>query len=200
MTTLLGIGGLSGSGKTTLAIKLKDSLLNISPSLKVTNFSLDQFYKGGDHLANYDHPESIDMELVKKTLEKLRKKEPVNLPNYCFETHTKLKTVTLLEPADIVIVDSIFCFLPEVRRLFDTTIFIEQSKEVCLERRLKRDIAERGRNFTSVVEQFESQVYPMYLEHSHIYKSSADIHYDGNNQMSDILKLLKRRSGHCQLQ
>ena len=112
---------------------------------------------------NFDHPESIDFNLLAECLQKLKSGRQVDIPLYDFATHTRKKETLKAEPRKIIIVDGILIFHPErVRELFDELVFFETAEELRFQRRLERDVKERGRTAEGVLEQFTKQVKPMH--------------------------------------
>jgi uridine kinase len=165
---ILGIAGGSGSGKTYFARALQERLGNgVSTLIYQDNFYIDQSHRfdhdGGS--VNFDHPDSLDFPLLAKCLSKLRSGEPTDIPIYDFVTHTRSKQTLSALPTPIIIVDGILIFHPEpVRSQFDQMIFFDTPEHLRYERRLKRDVEERGRTPEGVRNQFLNQVKPMHDE------------------------------------
>jgi uridine kinase len=159
---LIGIAGFSGSGKTTVANAL-------AKLLSGTIFSLDAYYHDYPHLSyeercrlNYDHPEIIDGAMIAEHLSALRQRRSIERPVYDFATHARAPHVEIMHPADFIIVEGLFTLhWPEVRRLFGTTVYMEATHDVCLPRRERRDVEERGRTPESIHAQYSATVQPM---------------------------------------
>ena len=161
---LVAIVGGSGSGKTWLAQALRAALGDEAACL-----SLDDFYRDRSHLSparrarlNFDHPRAIDWDGVKAVLEGCRRGGAVQIPEYCFTTHSRAGWKEW-KPRRIVLMEGLWLLRgPAIRALFDWSLFIECPSAVCLERRLARDCAERGRTPESVKVQFRDLVLPMF--------------------------------------
>jgi len=162
---LIALVGGSGAGKTWLSQALRKAL-----GLPVTRLSLDDFYRDQSHLipsmrerVNYDHPQAIDWPMAEKVLLGCRAARTVYLPRYSFVTHARLRTFKTVAPKPIVLVDGLWLlWRPRFRHLFDLRIFLHCPARLRLERRLKRDMADRGRNDLSVRRQFKETVAPMH--------------------------------------
>jgi uridine kinase len=165
---ILGIAGGSGSGKTYFARALHQAIGPQNSSIIYQdNFYIDQSHRfdhdGGS--VNFDHPDSLDFPLLAKCLAELKRGERTELPIYDFVTHTRKKETESLHPVPIIIVDGILIFHPEsVRAQFDQLIFFDTPEHLRYERRLKRDVSERGRTPEGVRNQFLKQVKPMHDE------------------------------------
>jgi uridine kinase len=151
---IIGIGGGTGSGKTTVV----NQILSEFPEGEVQVISQDSYYKETSHLTfeerckiNFDHPKSIDFELLQSHLKALKKGEHINQPVYSFKTHNRTGETTITKPKKVVIVEGILILSDtELRSLFDIKIFVHADSDERLMRRLKRDIAERGRDLDEV--------------------------------------------------
>lgn len=175
----IGVAGGSGSGKTTVA----HNLVNAFKSEDAVLVEQDAYYTELNHLTieekakvNFDHPNSIEFELLKKHLIKLSKGEGIERPIYDFKTHSRKEETVSIHPSKIVIVEGILLFaVPEIRDLFDVKIFVDTDADEMLLRRIERDINERGRTFESVKNQYLNTVKPMYLEFCEPSKRYADV-------------------------
>lgn len=162
---IVGLCGGSCSGKTTLAGAMLAAL-----GADATLLMFDDYYRDNSHLApearakvNFDHPDSLDVELFCEHLEDLAAGRGVDVPHYDFATHTRPGTTHRVEPTRFVFVDGILLLaLAECRRLLDVAVFVDAPQEVRLARRLERDVAERGRDALDVKRQFEETVTPMH--------------------------------------
>jgi uridine kinase len=160
---VLGIAGCSGSGKTTLAREL-------TTQLDATLFPLDLYYRDLSHFPldtrdkrNFDHPDSLESELIIEHVRALAAAQPIERPIYDFSTHSRVpdrsETIT---PTSVVIVEGILALhYAELVPLFDFSIYVNAPNEVCLNRRIYRDMRERGRTEASVRAQFEATAKPM---------------------------------------
>lgn len=176
---IVGIAGGSGSGKTTLAARVQECL----PAGHCVRLSHDAYYRCLSQLpleerarCNFDHPDSLESELLGRHLDALRRGEPVEMPVYDFGTHTRRPGGVHLDPAPVVVVDGVLLLAVEdLRARMDLRVFVDTSAEERLRRRLRRDTRRRGRTRESVLEQWESTVHPMYqrfvapsMDHAHV--------------------------------
>jgi uridine kinase len=163
---LFGIAGGSGSGKTYFANSLRDALgLDVCEIVLQDNFYLDQSEKfdfdGG--AVNFDHPEAIDFEKLASCLRELRQGLATEIPIYNFVTHAREQQTKTIQPKAVILVDGILLFhLPVVRAIFDEMIFFDAPEALRFQRRLERDVRERGRTLEGVKAQFFGQVKPMH--------------------------------------
>lgn len=163
---VVGIAGGSGSGKTTLASRIQERL----PPGSCARLSHDAYYRCLADLPleerarrNFDHPDSLESELLVRHLDVLRGGRPVEVPIYDFSTHTRRTGGLRLEPAPVVVVDGVLLLaVDDVRSRLDFRVFVETSADERLRRRLRRDMRRRGRSRESVLEQWSSTVHPMY--------------------------------------
>lgn len=142
-------------------------------------------------LINYDHPDALEHDLLIKHLEQLRQGVPADVPQYDYAQHNRKQDTVTLKPSRLIILEG-FLILhnPMVRELMDLKVFVDVSLDICLVRRLRRDIQERGRNIESVLKQYEDTVRPMYFQFIEPTKRHADIivPHGGNNQSAlDVL-------------
>jgi len=175
---LIGIAGGTGSGKTTMA----DRIIEEFPEHCVL-ICQDSYYKDISHLSveeraktNFDHPDSLDFDLLRQHLLDLAQGKAIEKPIYSFKTHARETTTERVEPAQVIIVEGILLFaVPEMRDLFDLKIFVKTDDDVRLLRRIERDIAERGRSFDGVKEQYLKTVKPMHDAYVEPSKHYADV-------------------------
>jgi uridine kinase len=178
-TLVIGIAGGSGSGKTTVAEMIAEDIGND----RVVMIVQDNYYKDLKHLppeerakVNFDHPDSIDAVLMAKQLRALKKRKPIEMPIYDFTTHLRREETIHVEPRDVLMVEGILVLdRQEIRDLMDMKIYVDTDDDIRFIRRLKRDIAERGRNVDSVINQYLDTVRPMHLEFVDKSKRCADI-------------------------
>jgi uridine kinase len=175
---LIGVVGGSGSGKTTVARAIYDFL-----GRDAAFIDMDAYYRDLTHLTmeerrqvNYDHPDSIDMELMADHLARLRAGKSILKPVYDFGQHNRSSEVVQVIPRDVILVDGILLFADQrLRALFDIKIFVDVDDDVRFIRRLQRDVAERGRTMDDVIRQYLTTVRPMHLEFVEPSKRWADV-------------------------
>jgi len=161
---LAGIAGPSGSGKSTLARALAQRY-----GSKALLFPVDAFYRDLGHLPeaargqeNFDHPDAIEWELLHAVLDALCAGMPVDAPVYDFASHTRSGETLRLHPVPLMLLEGLHVLHEEgLRKRLHAAVYLECPRDVCLERRIARDTAERGRSESQCREQFESQVWPM---------------------------------------
>ncbi|MHB0756229.1 uridine kinase [Polaribacter sp. M15] len=176
---IIGIAGGTGSGKTTVVNQIVKQL----PNDEVCVISQDSYYKATDNLSyeertkiNFDHPRAIDFDLLIKHLKELKKGKTVNQPIYSFVTHNRTKDSVKTHPRKVVIVEGILIFNSEaLRDLFDIKIFVHAETDERLIRRLKRDVAERGRDVNEVLNRYQTTLKPMHQQFIEPTKNFADI-------------------------
>lgn len=163
----IGLAGGSGSGKTTIAEALVDRLEG-----RVSLLSHDAYYRHMPELSfeertrvNYDHPASLETELLVKHLESLRSGIAIDHPVYDFSKHLRSDETVRVEPGNVIVVEGILVLAePELRSELDLKIFVDTDPDLRLARRIERDISERGRTVDSVLEQYFATVRPMHIE------------------------------------
>ena len=176
---VIGVAGGTGSGKTTVA----NRVLGRVGAEHVAYIPHDAYYRDLSHLqphqraqVNFDHPDSLETELLIEHLKELRAGRAVEIPIYDFTTHTRTQRTRRVEPAPVILVEGILVFAePELRKLFDVKLYVDTDADVRFIRRLRRDIGERGRSVESVCEQYLSTVRPMHLEFVEPSKRYADV-------------------------
>ena len=176
---LIIIAGGSASGKSTVVDKIIKGL----KSVEVTVIRNDDYYKDQSHLTpeqrvltNYDHPQSLDNDLLLSHLESLLQGQPINKPIYDFVTHNRSKETEIINPTKVIILEGILVLQdPRIRNLGDIKVFVESDDDIRFIRRLKRDIEERGRTIDSVISQYLTTVKPMYYQFVKPSKRHADI-------------------------
>ncbi|VAV82501.1 Uridine kinase [C1] [hydrothermal vent metagenome] len=176
---IIGIAGGTGCGKTTVV----NQILNELPEGEVGVISQDSYYMDTSHLSyeervkiNFDHPRSIDFNLLAKHLKKLKTQKPVHQPVYSFVKHNRTGDTILTHPRKVMIVEGILILTnPELRDMFDIKIFVHADSDERLIRRLKRDIAERGRDLDEVLSRYQNTLKPMHDQFIEPMKEFADI-------------------------
>lgn len=179
MNLIIGICGGTGSGKTTVA----RSILEAVSTRDVVFIQQDSYYRNLKdlpldyrQLANFDHPDALDNDLLVNHIRKLKAGEAVDLPIYDFRTHTRMVETTAIEPQPIVIVEGILIFAdPRLLEQLDIKVFVDTPDDIRFIRRLHRDLAERGRTVESVIEQYLATVRPMHMQFVEPSKRHADV-------------------------
>lgn len=176
---IIGVAGGSGSGKSTVARNVAAALGTESCAF----IDMDAYYLNFAHLpfeerrrTNWDHPEAFDWELLLAHLARLVEGEPVDKPVYDFVTHTRAKDTVRIPPTRVVVVDGILLFTdPRVRELCDVKVFVDADADIRLIRRIRRDMAKRGRPLEEILEQYLSTVQPMHMQFVEPTKRYADV-------------------------
>jgi uridine kinase len=199
-TLTIGICGGTGSGKTTITNRLTEVLSEESVLL----LQQDHYYKDTPHLPleerakqNFDHPDSVDTQLLISHVRALREGHAIERPVYDFTQHRRLPATVHLEPRPALIVEGILIFEnPALRNLCDIKIFVDTEADLRFIRRLRRDIRERGRTVESVIDQYMATVRPMHMEFVEPSKRYADviIPEGGYNEVGIDLVIQKIRS------
>lgn len=175
---VLGIAGGTGSGKTTLAKGIKKALGDDAVLL-----CQDYYYNKNTEmpfeercLQNYDHPESIETDLLIHHINELKNGRPVLRPVYSFVTHTRLEETIEVNPAKVIIIEGILLFEnPELRSVMDIKVYVDTDSDIRLSRRIKRDVNERGRSLNSVLDQYINTVKPMHEQFVEPNRKYADV-------------------------
>ena len=198
-TIIIGISGPSASGKTVLA----KNLLNALSSCEVALISEDSYYKDQSHMTfeeriktNYDHPNAFDHELMIEHLQLLQQGLAVDIPTYDFTHHSRLPATRHMTKHRIIILEGILLLVEEqLRNLMDIQIFVDTPLDICLMRRLQRDLIQRKRSLESVLDQYQETVRPMYFQFIEPSKRHADIIVPrgGENQIAIDMILAKMR-------
>ena len=176
---VIGIAGGSGSGKTTVA----QEILNRVGAARISFLQHDAYYKDLSGLpptqkvaVNFDHPNSLETELLIQHIQRLKSGKQVEVPVYNFATHSRTDESFSVLPRDVIVVEGILIFAePLLRQSFDLKIFVDTDDDIRFIRRLKRDISERGRTTDNVVQQYLSTVRPMHLKFVEPSKRYADV-------------------------
>ncbi len=176
---VIGVAGGTGSGKTTVA----NAILRRVGEDGISVLFHDSYYRDWSDLPkdvldrkNFDHPDSLETGLLVRHLHTLKQGLPIEAPIYDFRVHRRTPATRRVLPKRIVLVEGILIFAePELRALFDVKVFVDTDADVRLIRRIRRDIAERGRTLESVVEQYYATVRPMHLEFVEPSKRWADL-------------------------
>jgi uridine kinase len=175
----IGIAGGSGSGKTTVA---QEILGRVGPD-RIAFLQHDSYYKDLSGLPpnqraelNFDHPNSLETDLLIEHILSLRNGNPVEVPVYDFSAHSRTARTFTVAPHRVILVEGILIFVDAaLRDLFDIKIFVDTDSDIRFIRRLERDISERGRTTESVIRQYQATVRPMHLEFVEPSKRYADV-------------------------
>lgn len=192
---IIGISGPSASGKTLLA----NTLVEEMETNEVVVIPEDSYYKNNTHLPfeerekiNYDHPDSFDHDLLCEHLRLLQQGESVDIPKYDYSEHLRMEETRHIPSSSVIILEGILLLaVPKLRELMDIKIFMNTSLDICLIRRLKRDINERNRSLESVLNQYQQTVRPMYWQFVEPSSQHADliVPRGGDNRIAiDMLK------------
>jgi uridine kinase len=176
---VIGIAGGSGSGKTTVA---QEILQRVGPD-RIAFLQHDSYYKDLSGLpptqraeVNFDHPNSLETDLLIEHIAALREGKSVEVPIYDFSKHSRTNQTFTVQPRRVILVEGILIFTEAaLREMFDVKIFVDTDSDLRLIRRLERDIAERGRTAQSVIKQYQTTVRPMHLEFVEPSKRYADV-------------------------
>lgn len=176
---VIGIAGGSGSGKTTVA---QEILQRVGPA-RIAFLQHDSYYKDLSGLppaqriqVNFDHPNSLETELLIQHIASLRDGKPVEVPIYDFSTHSRTSQTYTVQPRMVILVEGILIFTEAaLREMFDVKIFVDTDSDLRFIRRLERDLTERGRTTESVIKQYQSTVRPMHMEFVEPSKRYADV-------------------------
>lgn len=187
---IIGIAGGTGSGKTTVVKKIMEKL----PKGEVSMLSQDSYYKDNTNLTkdqrdriNYDHPNSIDVDLMIQHLQALKQGVAIQQPVYSYSKHNRTNETILTHATQVILVEGILIFaIKELRELFDIKVFVDTPDDERLIRRIRRDIKERGRTVEEVLTRYQTTLRPMHEQFIEPYKRHADIIIPegGNNQVA----------------
>ncbi len=194
---VIGIAGGTGSGKTTVA----NVLLQRVGAHRLSFLPHDAYYRDLRHLSmqernriNFDHPDSLETDLLVQHIQQLKNWESICLPIYDFTTHSRTQQTILVEPHPVILVEGILIFYEQaLRNIFDVKIFVDTDADIRFIRRLQRDIRERGRTTDSVINQYINTVRPMHLEFVEPSKRYADLIIPEGGQNSVALDMLTAR-------
>jgi uridine kinase len=196
---VIGAAGGSGSGKTTIITEITRKLNDI----EITTLQHDAYYKNNDRLSlaereqiNYDHPDSLDTDLLIFHLKELIAGREITMPEYDFKIHSRKKEGIIKKPARLIILEGILIFVEkELRDLMDVRIFVDADDDIRFIRRLNRDVSERGRSLESVIKQYLSTVKPMHAAYVLPSRQYADIiipEGDTTGFTNALIDLIKR--------
>ena len=177
MAKIIGITGGSGSGKSTVVKRIKERYPN------ALLIEMDNYYKSATFVNNsnitaynFDHPDAFDMDLMMQNLASLKEGKSCMMPQYDFVHHTRKEEFVKVEPSSIIVIDGLMVFYDErVRKLLDLKLYVDTPADIRFIRRLKRDVAERGRTVESVIEQYTNVVRPGHYNFIEPSKAYADL-------------------------
>jgi uridine kinase len=176
---IIGIAGGTGSGKSTVARNVAQALATSS----VAFIDMDAYYRNFSHVPleerrqiNWDHPDAFDWELLLAQLTALIGGQPIDKPVYDFVSHTRSAKTVRIPAADVIVIDGILLFVEaRVRDLCDVKVFVDADADIRLIRRIRRDVAKRGRRLDDVIDQYLTTVQPMHLQFVEPSKRYADV-------------------------
>ena len=195
---IIGITGGTGSGKTTIV----NEVINLFDASEICLLSSDSYYKNNASLdfnqrdkLNYDIPEAIDFDLLNKHIDLLKQEINIDVPNYCFTTHLRLEKTTVVEPKKILIIEGILILTNKtLRDNINYSVFLDCPRDVRFQRRLDRDIKERGRNYNDVKNLFETRLDIMHSEFVEPYKTFCDLILNTNENINinPLINVIKK--------
>ncbi len=197
----IAIAGASASGKTLLATTIVEELTKECQRQSIAMLREDMYYRDQTQLSasereqtNYDHPDAFEHSLMLKHLQSLKAGQAVKSPIYDFTIHNRSAQTRRVEPARVVLVEGILVLgdsrlLPE----FDIKVFVDTALDICLLRRIQRDVKDRGRSLESVAEQYHATVRPMYFEYIAPSRSQADVVVTNGGMNRVAIDMIKSR-------
>ncbi len=197
----IGIAGASASGKSLLAQTIHLELQVELGEKAVSIIKEDSYYKDRSELSfsereqiNYDHPNAFDHNLLIEHLDQLASNKAVEIPVYDYTVHNRSPETFTLEPTQVIIVEGILLLNDKmIRKRLDAKVFMDTDLDICLLRRLKRDIEERGRTVDSVIEQYKRTVRPMFMEFVQPSQQYADVIVPRGGKNRVVIEMLKAR-------
>lgn len=196
----VGIGGGTGAGKTTLAYALRDLL----GAETVAVVEADHYYRDLSHMplekrhhVNFDHPDSLEVELLAEHLRSLRRGHTVRTHAYDFTTHCRTKNIVSLVPRPIILIEGIFVLTSQpILRLLDLNVYIDEHPDLRRSRRIQRDVMERGRTAEMSSRQYDTHVLPMHERYVEPGRHNADIILKNSAETALLLPLLHEAVEH----
>ncbi|MCW9716269.1 MULTISPECIES: uridine kinase [Avibacterium] len=201
---IIAIAGASASGKSLIASTIHKELRDELSCADIGIISEDSYYKDQTHLAfeeriktNYDHPNSMDRDLLLQHLRALKAGQAVDIPVYSYVEHTRTGETTHFKPKKVIILEGILLLTDErIRQEASISVFVDTPLDICFIRRLKRDMEERGRSLQSVVDQYRATVRPMFLQFIEPSKQYADIVVPRGGKNRIAINMLKAQIRH----
>lgn len=205
-TTVIAIAGASASGKTLFADTIYQELVkehDLGES-EIAFISEDAYYRDQSHLTieervkiNYDHPDAFEHELLVKHIDTIKQGKSIELPVYSYTEHTRTAKTQTVKPSKIILVEGILLLSePKLRSKFDITVFMDTPLDICLIRRISRDMQERGRSFDSIIQQYEKTVRPMYFEYIERCRQFADLVVTKGGKNRAAIEVIKAKIKH----
>ncbi|MBY6062762.1 uridine kinase [Pseudidiomarina sediminum] len=200
-TTIIAIAGASASGKSLFASTVYQELVAEIGGAGIAILNEDAYYRDQSHLTfeqrqltNYDHPSAFEHELLVEHLAALSNGHTIEMPQYSYKTHTRVPETIKVQPGKVIMVEGILLLNdPHLRKLFDISVFMDTPLDVCLLRRMIRDVEERGRTVQSVAEQYEETVRPAFFEFILPSKQFADLVVTRGGQNEIAIDLIKSK-------
>ncbi|RUO62094.1 uridine kinase [Pseudidiomarina insulisalsae] len=200
-TTIIAIAGASASGKSLFASTVYQELVAELGGNGIAILNEDAYYRDQSHLTfeqrqltNYDHPSAFEHELLVEHLQQLSAGQAIAMPQYSYKNHTRTEDTIKVQPGKVIMVEGILLLHdPNLRKLFDISVFMDTPLDVCLLRRMIRDVEERGRTIQSVAEQYEETVRPAFFEFILPSKQFADLVVTRGGQNEIAIDLIKSK-------
>ena len=197
---IIAIAGASASGKTLFTQTVVEELNAEFSNGELAVLEEDGYYRDQSHLplkireqTNYDHPRAFEHELLLEHLDQLKNGHAVEVPTYDYESHTRSSRTRAVPAANVILVEGILLLADEkLRSSFDIKVFIDTPLDICLLRRIQRDVTERGRSLQSVGQQYEATVRPMYHEFIQPSKEFADVVVTGGGRNRVAIEMVKQ--------
>ena len=197
MSLLISVAGGTASGKTTVVNEISRNFKKDEISI----IYMDNYYKRRDDLSlverqniNYDHPDAIDLDLLKHDLKELLNGNPINMPVYDFKNHNRSDETILVKPTRVIMLEGILALYDEeIRNLSNILLFVESEADIRFIRRLKRDMEERGRSLDGVINQYLSTVKPMFDAYVSPTKRYADIIIPNNTKYKMAIDIISAK-------
>ena len=196
---IIGITGGTGCGKTTIVNRLYQATKDID----INFLSSDSYYKDNSHLPfkdrdklNYDEPNAIDFDLLISQIKDLKNGKTINIPEYCFNTHLRLKKTSACNPTKILVIEGILILNnAQLRKIIDHCVFLDCPREIRFNRRILRDINERGRKKEAVIDLFENLLDDMHRTYVEPMKKFCDLILDTSKEtdISSIINLILKK-------
>ncbi|WP_205597672.1 uridine kinase [Paraferrimonas sp. SM1919] len=201
---IIGIAGASASGKSLIAQTIFEELKQEVGSNHIDVINEDCYYKDQSHLSmgereqtNYDHPSALDHDLLVEHLQSLKQGQSIEVPEYSYTEHTRTDHTRTVTPKKVIILEGILLLTdPALRQSMHTKLFMDTPLDICLLRRMKRDIEERGRSMQSVMDQYMATVRPMFMQFIEPSKQHADIIVPRGGKNRIAIDILKTRIRH----
>lgn len=202
-TTVIAIAGASASGKTLFADTIYKELTqeHALGESDIAFISEDSYYRDQSEMSlaeriqtNYDHPDAFEHKLMVEHINTLKSGKAIDLPIYSYTEHSRTHQTRHVKPSKIILIEGIMLLTdPQLRNLFDIQVFMDTPLDICLIRRISRDMQERGRTFESIITQYEKTVRPMYFEFIERSRQLADIVVTKGGKNRTAIDLLKAK-------